>query len=85
MELFSCCVDFMILEADNLSAVFPHARLSIGAFHLTAKQVRSMPSALLWIVCCMVFTASVKHWPSALLQGVARMTAASAPAALLPI
>jgi hypothetical protein len=39
MELFSCCVDFMILEADNLSAVFPDARLSVGAFHLTAKQV----------------------------------------------
>lgn len=39
MELFSCCVDFMILEADNLSAVFPDARLSIGAWHLTAKQV----------------------------------------------
>jgi vesicular inhibitory amino acid transporter len=39
MELFCCCVDFMILEADNLSAVFPHAQLSIGALHLTAKQV----------------------------------------------
>lgn len=39
MELFSCCVDFMILEADNLAAVFPHAQLSIGAWHLTAKQV----------------------------------------------
>lgn len=42
MELFSCCVDFMILEADNLSAVFPNARLSIGAWHLTAKQVRGV-------------------------------------------
>lgn len=40
MELFSCCVDFMILEADNLSAVFPDARLSIGVWHFTAKQVR---------------------------------------------
>lgn len=41
MELFSCCVDFMILEADNLAAVFPNARLAVGAWHLTAKQVRT--------------------------------------------
>lgn len=38
-ELFSCCVDFMILEADNLAAVFPHASLSLGPWQLTAKQV----------------------------------------------
>lgn len=47
MELFSCCVDFMILEADNLSAVFPDARLSLGAFHLTAKQTLVLLAALL--------------------------------------
>eukprot|EP00879_Flechtneria_rotunda_P028634 GHRR01030830.1.p2 GENE.GHRR01030830.1~~GHRR01030830.1.p2 ORF type:complete len:106 (-),score=35.31 GHRR01030830.1:53-370(-) len=40
MELFSCCVDFLILEGDNLSAIWPGAALSILGYHLTAKQVR---------------------------------------------
>lgn len=39
MELFCCCVDFLILEGDNLSAVFPTAGAAIAGHKLSAKQV----------------------------------------------
>jgi hypothetical protein len=59
LELFSCCVDFMILEGDNLSAVFPHAALSVPGLglRLTAKQVRlSSGGAQEARWCCAVWT-----------------------------
>lgn len=37
-ELFSCCVDFMILEADNLAAVFPGAALTIGGLQVRVAR-----------------------------------------------
>ncbi|KAF6258591.1 transmembrane amino acid transporter protein-domain-containing protein [Scenedesmus sp. NREL 46B-D3] len=46
MELFCCCVDFLILEGDNLSAVFPGASVSIGGLHLTAKQSLILAAAI---------------------------------------
>ena len=42
MELFSCCVDFLILEGDNLSAVFPTAGTAVMGHHLSAKEVREV-------------------------------------------
>lgn len=65
MELFSCCVDFMILEADNLAAVFPDARLSLGAFHLSAKQVRwTIEGALLAPFRCSTIAWRGSPWGS---------------------
>jgi vesicular inhibitory amino acid transporter len=46
LELFSCCVDFLILEGDNLSAVFPGAGVSAFGHTLTAKQVGA--SSMVW-------------------------------------
>lgn len=39
LELFCCCVDFLILEGDNLAAVFPGVALRFQGIHLTGKQV----------------------------------------------
>jgi hypothetical protein len=39
LELFCCCVDFLILEGDGLGELFPHATLAVGGLRLTAKQV----------------------------------------------
>lgn len=39
MELFCCCVDFLILEGDNLSAVFPTAGAAIAGRSFSAKEV----------------------------------------------
>ncbi|WIA39259.1 hypothetical protein OEZ86_005381 [Tetradesmus obliquus] len=47
MELFCCCVDFLILEGDNLSAVFPQAAVSLGGFSLTAKQSLILAAAII--------------------------------------
>lgn len=40
LELFCCCVDFVILEGDGLSALFPGLTLSFGGVAFTAKQVK---------------------------------------------
>jgi hypothetical protein len=39
LELFCCCVDFLILEGDGLSALFPEFTLTVGTIHFTAHQV----------------------------------------------
>lgn len=57
MELFCCCVDFLILEGDNLSAVFPTAGAAIAGHKLTAKQVswaREVNKALLRVFCALI-------------------------------
>ncbi len=49
LELFCCCVDFIILEADNLSAVFPHAIVGVLGWTLSAKQVNAVA---VWVLSC---------------------------------
>ncbi|KAG0459142.1 hypothetical protein HPP92_022270 [Vanilla planifolia] len=34
LELYSCCVEYIILESDNWSSFFPNAHLDIGGLHL---------------------------------------------------
>ncbi|CAK8571178.1 unnamed protein product [Lathyrus sativus] len=36
MELYACCIEYIILESDNLSSLFPNAHLSLGGFQLNA-------------------------------------------------
>ncbi|KAJ1701854.1 hypothetical protein LUZ63_001633 [Rhynchospora breviuscula] len=36
MELYACCVEYIILESDNLSSLFPNAHLSIGGLYLNS-------------------------------------------------
>jgi vesicular inhibitory amino acid transporter len=38
-ELLSCCVDFIVLEGDNLAALFPNASLHLGSLEFSAQQV----------------------------------------------
>ncbi|CAN6195076.1 unnamed protein product [Urochloa humidicola] len=34
VELYACCIEYLILESDNLSKLFPTAQLTIGSFTL---------------------------------------------------
>ncbi|KAH0685872.1 hypothetical protein KY284_016425 [Solanum tuberosum] len=39
VELYASCVDIIIVEGDNLSAIFPNAHLSLGGFELDARHL----------------------------------------------
>ena len=46
LELFSCCVDFLILDGDNLAAIFPGAGLALGpGLALGAKKAMILLAA----------------------------------------
>ncbi|KAJ3679886.1 hypothetical protein LUZ60_016164 [Juncus effusus] len=36
VELYACCVEYIILESDNLSSLFPNAHLNIGGIYLNS-------------------------------------------------
>ncbi|XP_075108625.1 amino acid transporter AVT1C [Nicotiana tabacum] len=39
VELYFSCIEYIILEGDNLSAIFPNAHLSLGSFELDARHL----------------------------------------------
>lgn len=39
VELYACCVEYIILESDNLSSLFPNAHLSFGGFELNSHYL----------------------------------------------
>lgn len=45
-ELYACCVEFLILEGDNLSALFPGVHVSIGGFHIDSKTCFCLLTAM---------------------------------------
>lgn len=42
----SCCVEYIILEGDNLSALFPNAHLNLGGYHLDARHFFALLTTL---------------------------------------
>ncbi|KAK8950786.1 Lysine histidine transporter 1 [Platanthera zijinensis] len=47
LELYACCVEFIILESDNLSSLFPNAHLEIGGMHLGSHILFSLLATLI--------------------------------------
>ncbi|KAL8241158.1 hypothetical protein R6Q59_014513 [Mikania micrantha] len=39
VELYACCIEYVILESDNLSSFFPKAHLNLGVFMLDAHYL----------------------------------------------
>ncbi|CAI9773952.1 unnamed protein product [Fraxinus pennsylvanica] len=46
VELYACCVEYIILESDNLSSLFPNAHLSLGAFELNSHHLFALLTTL---------------------------------------
>ncbi|XP_019194528.1 PREDICTED: vacuolar amino acid transporter 1-like isoform X1 [Ipomoea nil] len=46
VELYACCVEYIILEGDNLSSLFPNAHLNLGGLHLDAHHVFALMATL---------------------------------------
>ncbi|CAN8254556.1 unnamed protein product [Cochlearia groenlandica] len=46
LELYAMSVEYIILESDNLSSMFPNATISIGGFHLDAPHLFALLTTL---------------------------------------
>ncbi|KAK3232496.1 hypothetical protein Dsin_004377 [Dipteronia sinensis] len=46
VELYACCVEYIILESDNLSSLFPNAHLSFGGFYLNSHHLFALVTTL---------------------------------------
>ncbi|KAJ8528837.1 hypothetical protein K7X08_030481 [Anisodus acutangulus] len=46
VELYASCVEYIILEGDNLSSIYPHAHLSLGGFELDARHLFALIATL---------------------------------------
>ncbi|XP_021296245.1 vacuolar amino acid transporter 1-like [Herrania umbratica] len=45
-ELYACCVEYIILEGDNLSSLFPNAHISLGGFELNSQRLFALMTTL---------------------------------------
>ncbi|XP_049933331.1 amino acid transporter AVT1C-like [Nymphaea colorata] len=45
-ELYACCVEYIILESDNLTSLFPNAHLSLGGFELDPHHLFAIMTCL---------------------------------------
>ncbi|XP_011041044.1 PREDICTED: vacuolar amino acid transporter 1-like [Populus euphratica] len=46
VELYACCVEYIILESDNLSSLFPNANISLGGFELDSPHFFALMTTL---------------------------------------
>ncbi|KAH6804913.1 Transmembrane amino acid transporter family protein [Perilla frutescens var. frutescens] len=46
VELYACCVEYIILESDNLSSLFPNAHLNLGIVQLDSHYLFAVMTAL---------------------------------------
>ncbi|KAJ1270144.1 hypothetical protein BS78_06G032500 [Paspalum vaginatum] len=47
MELYACCIEYLILESDNLSKLFPNAHLTVGSLTLDSHVLFAILTALI--------------------------------------
>ncbi|KAK7279624.1 hypothetical protein RJT34_24679 [Clitoria ternatea] len=46
VELYACCIEYIILEGDNLSSLFPNAHLNLGGIQLNSHTLFAVVTAL---------------------------------------
>ncbi|XP_022746793.1 amino acid transporter AVT1C-like [Durio zibethinus] len=65
MELYAACVEYIILEADNLSSLFPNAHISLGRFELNSPRLFALMSTLAVLPTVWIRDLSVLSYLSA--------------------
>ncbi|KAH7405217.1 hypothetical protein KP509_15G061200 [Ceratopteris richardii] len=66
MELYAACVEFLILEGDNLSAVFPNVNLRLIGFDLTGQKLFIIMTAIFVLPTVWLRDLSLLSYVSAL-------------------
>ncbi|KAL4015508.1 hypothetical protein IC575_023093 [Cucumis melo] len=46
MELYASCIEYIILESDNLSSLFPNAHLNVGGYELNAHLLFALMTTI---------------------------------------
>ncbi|BAT96250.1 hypothetical protein VIGAN_08315900 [Vigna angularis var. angularis] len=46
MELYACCIEYIIVESDNLSTLFPNAHINLGGIEVNAHILFAILTAL---------------------------------------
>ncbi|XP_027934582.1 amino acid transporter AVT1C-like [Vigna unguiculata] len=46
MELYACCIEYIIVESDNLSTLFPNAHITLGGIEVNAHILFAILTAL---------------------------------------
>lgn len=65
VELYACCVEYIILESDNLSSLFPNAHLSLGGLELDAHRLFALAATLAVLPTCWLRDLSLLSYISA--------------------
>ncbi|XP_072988778.1 amino acid transporter AVT1C-like [Typha latifolia] len=65
VELYACCVEYIILESDNLSSLFPNAQLDIGGLHLNSHVLFAIITTLVVLPTTWLRDLSVLSYISA--------------------
>lgn len=52
MELYACCVEYIILESDNLSSIFPNAHLTLLGYELDSHLLFALAATLAVLPTC---------------------------------
>lgn len=65
MELYAGCVEYIILESDNLSSLFPNARLQVGGLHMEAHLLFAIITTIVVLPTTWVRDLSILSYLSA--------------------
>lgn len=65
LELYACCVEYLILESDNLSSLFPNAHVNIGGAHINANLLFAIVTTLIVLPTTWVRDLSILSYISA--------------------
>ncbi|KAK9750228.1 hypothetical protein RND81_02G181300 [Saponaria officinalis] len=64
-ELYACCVEYIILESDNLSSLFPSAHLNVFGLELNSHHLFALATTIAILPTCWLRDLSILSYISA--------------------